>query len=133
MSASRILPFRLKVAAQFLLALVLLVGSVAWLPPAAQAAPQQETAARVILHAWITGTRLHIDAEGLPGRQTFIVRVRSYTNSDWVRLGRVKSSRPGDVINNFKLPNYLQRFYRLQVCLKSVSTNRTYCTRARWN
>jgi hypothetical protein len=133
MSPPRFLPTSLRIAGQLLLALTLLLGSIAWQPAAVQAAPQQEAKARVSLHAWISGNRLHIDAEGMPSRQTFIVRVRSYTNSDWVRLGSVKSNRQGDVMQSFKLPNYLRRFYRLQVCLKSVSTTRTYCTRADWN
>ena len=129
MSASSFRLPRLKVAVQFLLALALLLGSVAWQPAAVQAAPQRETA-RIYLHAWITGSRLNIDAEGLPGKQYYIVRVRSFNNSDWVRLGRVKSTRQGDIVQSLKLPKYLYRFDRLHVCLKSVSSGRTYCTLA---
>jgi hypothetical protein len=129
MTASRYLPPSLRIAGQLLLALAVLLGSLAWQPAAVQAAPQQETAAKVKLNAWIVGSRLYIDAQNLPGKQYFVVRVRSFTNSDWVRLGRIKSTRQGDAAAGFRLPNYLHRYDRLQVCLKSASTDKTYCTR----
>lgn len=129
MSASRSLPSSLKIAGQLLLVLAVLLGSLAWQPVAVQAAPRQETAARVKLNAWIVGATLYIDAQGLPGKQYFIVRVKSYSDSDWVRLGRIKSTRQGDAVAGLRLPNYLRRYDRLQVCLKSASSSKIYCTR----
>lgn len=126
-------PFSTKTVGQVILALVVIVASLAWWPPAVQAAPAQEARRVVRLYTWISGNILYIDADGLPGRHTFVVRVQNSATSSWVRLGRVKATRQGVVEEDFKLPSYLSRSVRLQVCLKSVITNRLYCSRARRN
>jgi hypothetical protein len=137
MNAFRILPFSPHHAGRFILALLVLVSSLAWLPPAAQAAPLAETSAAkavsaaVELNARIDGQRLYLAASGLPRNHIFTVRARWHSYDSWVRIARVASNRNGALQKNIRLPSYLARAYRLNVCLKDVVTGRTYCTRAR--
>jgi hypothetical protein len=59
------------------------------------------------------------------------VRARWHSYDSWVRIARVASNRNGALHKDIRLPSYLARAYRLNVCLKDVVTGRTYCTRAR--
>jgi hypothetical protein len=137
MNAFRILPFSPHHAGRFILALLVLVSSLAWLPPTVQAAPLAETSAAkavsaaVELNARIDGQRLYLAASGLPRNHIFTVRARWHSYDSWVRIARVASNRNGALQKNIRLPSYLARAYRLNVCLKDVVTGRTYCTRAR--
>jgi hypothetical protein len=87
--------------------------------------------AAVELNARIDGQRLYIAASGLPRNHIFTVRARWHSYDSWVRIARVASNRNGALQKNIRLPSYLARAYRLNVCLKDVVTGRTYCTRAR--
>jgi hypothetical protein len=131
MNAIRTLPFSPHHAGRFILALLVLVSSLAWLPPAAQAAPLAETSAKVELNARIDGQRLYLAPSGLPRNHIFTVRARWHSYDSWVRIGRVAANRNGALHKDIRLPGYLARAYRLNVCLKDVVTGRTYCTRAR--
>jgi hypothetical protein len=137
MNAFRILPFSPHHAGRFILALLVLVSSLAWLPPTVQAAPLAETSAAkavsaaVELNARIDGQRLYLAASGLPRNHIFTVRARWHSYDSWVRIARVASNRNGALQKNIRLPSYLARAYRLNVCLKDVATGRAYCTRAR--
>ena len=128
---SRTLPFSPQFAGRFLLALLVLVSSLAWLPPAVQAAPQADTRPGVRLSAWMDGSQLYITALGLRRNHIYILRARRTSIDSYVRLTRVKSTRQGVVHKVVRLPSYLARADRLNVCLKDIATGRTYCTRAR--
>jgi hypothetical protein len=131
MSAFCMLPFSPRVAGHIILALVVLATSLAWLPPTVQAAPAAETSAAVVLNAHIFGQRLYIKASGLPHNHVFAVRVRRPSDDDWARLARVKSNNKGALEKAIRLPRYLARAPRLNVCLKDMANGRLYCTRAR--
>lgn len=131
MNAVSMLPIRPQFAGRIILALAVLLSSLAWLPPAAQVAPSAEAGAAVQLRAHLDGQRLFIAASGLPRNHIFTVRARWHSYDSWVRLGRVTADRYGDLQKSIRLPSYLARANRLSVCLKDVTTGRTYCTRAR--
>jgi hypothetical protein len=135
MSASRILPFSPQAGGRILLALVVLVSSLAWLPASVQAAPPAESFVAASstsprLSAWVDGTRLYIQASGLPRGHIYAVRVRRSISSSWVKLGTVQANRQGALSKSMRLPSYLRFTNRLNVCLKDVSTWRLICTRA---
>lgn len=131
MNAFRTLPFSPQFAGRIVLALVVLLASLAWTSPAAQAAPQPETGAAPRLQAWIEGNQLHLAAARLPRNHIYFVRVRRTSLDSWVRLTRVRANQQGVVQKIVRLPSYLRRAERLNVCLKDVATGRTFCTRAR--
>lgn len=131
MNALRMLPFTPQFAGRVLLVMVVLAASLAWLPPAVQAAPQPETNATPRLQAWIEGNQLHLTAARLPRNHIYFVRVRRTSLDSWVRLARVRSTRQGMVEKVVRLPSYLRRAERLNVCLKDVVSGRSFCTRAR--
>lgn len=134
MSRLRLFPLNRGLLGRLLLiltALTLLAGGLAWLPSTAQAAPQTETSAAVVLRAWIVNRRLYVEASGLPRDHVFSLRARRNAQSDWTRLARVRANRYGELDKEVRLPSYLARAERLQVCLKDMDTDRLYCTRAR--
>jgi hypothetical protein len=131
MHASHLFPlnFLMKVG-RILLLLAVLTSSLAWLPPAAQAAPQTEVNAAAHMDAWIIGNRLYIDAWDLPRNQAFTVRARRYSDDKWTKLTRVQSNRLGDLYKSVRLPGALSRADRIQVCLKNKKGKQQYCARA---
>ena len=132
MSAPRLFPPNfLSLIGRILLTLVVLAGSLAWMPSSTQAAPQTETSATPKVEAWIIGSRLYVEASRLPSDHVFNLRARRGSASSWTKLTRVRSTRFGEMNKSVRLPSYLMRFSRLQVCLKDRKTDRVYCTRAR--
>lgn len=140
MSLSRLFPLNCRITGRritghILLVLVVLVSSLAWLPPVAQAAPQaashEETSAKPILEAWIVGSNVYIEASKLPRNHTFNLRARRNSYDSWTKLTRAQSNRNGILVKSARLPSYLARAERLHVCLKDTKNGRVYCTRAR--
>lgn len=131
MSLMRLFPLDRRVAGRILLAIVVLASSLAWLPLAAQAAPQEETTATPRLEAWIIGTRVYVEATKLPSNHAFNLRARRHTYDSWTKLVNVRANRQGVLAKSVRLPSYLARADRLNVCLKDKANGRLYCTRAR--
>ena len=132
MSAPRLFPPNfLSLIGRILLILVVLTSSLAWISSTTQAATQTETSVAPRVEAWIIGTRLYVEAIRLPRNHFFNLRARDSSNNDWTKLTRVKSNRRGELVKNVRLPGFLARADRLQVCLKDRKTDRLYCTRAR--
>ena len=132
MSAPRLFPPNfLALIGRILLVLVVLISSLAWLPPAVRAAPQTETSAAPRVEAWIVGNRLYVEAIRLPRDHVFNLRARRGSASSWTKLSSVRSNRWGEMNKSVRLPSYLSRAFRLQVCLKDRKTDRLLCTRAR--
>ena len=132
MSAPRLFPINfIMMTSRILLVLVVLTSSLAWMPSTAQAAPQTETSATPKVVAWIAGARLYVEARGLPRSHNFSLRARRTSDNDWIKLARVKSNRHGELVKNARLPSYLTRYDHLQVCLKDLRTDRSYCARSK--
>ena len=131
MFLSRLFPLNRRIAGHILLVLVVLVTSLVWLPPVAQAAPLEETSAKPNLEAWIVGSHLYIEASKLPRNHTFNLRARRNSYDSWTKLTRAQSNRNGILEKSARLPSYLARAERLHVCLKDTKNGRVYCTRAR--
>jgi hypothetical protein len=131
MPAPQLFPlnFRRKIG-RFLLVLLVLTSSLAWVPLAAQAAPKTETSAAPLVDAWISGNRLNIEAHELPRNQVFVLRARRASEERWTKLTRLQSNRWGEVNKSLRLPHELTKASRLQVCLKDKKSGEAYCARA---
>ena len=115
---------------RLMLALAVLVSSLAWLP-AVQAAPQEKPSAAVQMYAVMDGSRLYVDAVGLPRLHSFSLRVRFLSSDPWTKLKNVDSDRDGELVTSALLPSSFKRADRVQVCLKDRETGKKYCTYAR--
>jgi hypothetical protein len=131
MSHLRLIPLDHRTLGRLLLALALLAGSLAWLSPAAQAAPQEKPGAAVQMYAVVDGSRLYVDAVGLPRLHYFSLRVRLSSADPWTKLKNVSSDRAGELVTSASLPSAFKRADRVQVCLKDKETDKKYCTEAR--
>jgi hypothetical protein len=116
---------------RIVLVLAVVASSLAWIPSTTQAASEAETSAAPKVEAWIVGARLYVEANRLPRNHVFNLRARRGSASSWTRLGSGRSTRWGEMNKSVRLPSYLMRGFRLQVCLKDRSTDQLYCTRAR--
>ena len=131
MHAPRLFPLSsLMKVGRILLILAVFTSSLAWLPPAAQAAPQTETSEKPKVDAWIVGDRLYVRAWDLPPNHAFTLRARRGSEEKWTKLTRVQANRWGVMNKNLRLPKKLAKAELLQVCLKDKKAGRQYCARA---
>ena len=131
MPAPRLFPLNFRtMIGRFLLVLLVLTSSLAWVPLAVQAAPKTDTSAAPFVDAWISGNQLNIKAHELPRNTVFVLRARRPSEERWTKLTRVQSNGWGDVNKSLRLPRQLTKASRLQVCLKDKKSGEAYCARA---
>ncbi|MCC6956607.1 MAG: hypothetical protein IT316_07425 [Anaerolineales bacterium] len=124
-------PLSFRTLSRLMLALIVLTVSLALMPQATQAAPQAESAPKPVLRAWLSGSQLHIEGSQMPRNHMFKVRVQRAPAQGWTKLSVVKADSKGKVTADIRLQNKLAQITSLKVCLKDMSTNRSYCTSAR--
>ena len=78
--------------------------------------------------AVVSGTQLVISGKKFPPRTTFYVRVRGPYFS--IRVGGLRTSSDGQAYGVFRLPKGYPHYRYLEVCLKNVYNNATYCKAA---
>jgi hypothetical protein len=122
--------FRTIAVRVLLIAAVLLTGSLAWLSPAAHAAPQHAPNASPKMDTWIIGDRLYVEAWDLQRYQALNLRVRRGSEEKWTKLTELQTNRWGELNKNVRLPNKMTKVDNLQVCLKDKKTGQQYCSKA---
>lgn len=81
-------------------------------------------------------SKLTINSKNLPQNSSFFVKVRDVRSTNgnaWVRVGSLSTGNNGSVTASFDLPNKVQKYATLSVCLKNIATDVVLCTTVNTN
>jgi hypothetical protein len=122
---------RIQKTIQFILIVVLLATSFAFLPQPAvaadQAAPAKGNGGAGTLTAQLNGRKITISGADFNKNREFIVNAKS-GKGNTTKLGSVKSNNKGVFKTTFTLPNQFKMVKSLTVCVKDRQNGKRTCT-----
>jgi len=122
---------RFQKTIQFILIVVLLATSFAFLPQPAvaadQSAPSNGNGGAGTLTAQLNGRKVTISGAGFNKNREFIVNAKS-GKGNTTKLGSVKSNNKGVFKTTFTLPTQFKMVKSLTVCVKDRQNGKRTCT-----